>query len=77
MWRQEKRNGALIMRTDESVMPLIFNHTANYPFVLPHITYSRDGESFLIYQRNSCWVIISCILMTSLTEKALILQREI
>ena len=51
--------------------------SANSPFLLPHITYSRDGENFLINQRNSCWVIISFILMTSLTEKALTLQREI
>ena len=29
------------------------HHTANSPFLLPHITYIRDGENFLIYQRNS------------------------
>ena len=48
-------------------------HTANSPFVLPHIAYSKDGENFLFYQRNSCCVIISFILMNSLTE-VLILQ---
>ena len=51
--------------------------TANSPFFLPHIGYSRDGETFLIYQRNSCLVITSFILMTSMTGNALILQREI
>ena len=56
------------------------HHTANSPFVLPHITSSRDVENFAINQRNSCLAIImmiSFILMTSLTEKALIVQREI
>ena len=49
-------------------------HPTNSPFLLPHVTFSRDRENFFIHQRNSCWVIISFILMT---EKALILQREI
>ena len=52
-------------------------HTANAPFLLLHITYSRDGGNFLSHRQNSCWVIISFILMTSLTERALMLQGEI
>ena len=44
---------------------------------LSHITYSKDGENFFIYQRNSRWVIIFFVLMTSLSEEALIAQREI
>ena len=58
-----------------SLKPLISNITLQILlFLLPHITYSRDGENFLIYQRNSCWVIISLVLMTSVIERALILQ---
>ena len=53
------------------------HHTANSPFLLLHITYSRRGENFLIYQQISCWVIKSFILMTSLTKNAFMLQREI
>ena len=53
------------------------HHTASSPFLLPQITYSRDGENFLIYQWNSRWVIISFTFITYLTEKALILRREI
>ena len=41
------------------------------------IAYRRDGTNFLIDQRSSCSVIISFILMTFLTERVLILQREI
>ena len=51
----------------------IQHHAANSPFLLPHIVESRDRENCLTYQRKSCWVIKSFILMTSLTEKALIL----
>ena len=61
------------------VVFLTFNfqhHTASSSLSLSHITYSRDGENFLLYQRNSCWVIISFILMTFLSDRALILQRE-
>ena len=59
------------------------NETLNYsisnitlPILLSRITYSRDGENFLIHQWNSCWVIISFVFMTSLTEKALIIWRS-
>ena len=48
-------------------------HTASCPY----FTYSRSWQNFFIYQYNSWWVIISFILMTSLTENALLLQREI
>ena len=61
-------------------IPLPFNfhhHTANSPFLLPHITHDRDGENLLIFQRNSYRVIISFIPMTSLTENAFIIKREI
>ena len=55
-----------------------FQHrSANSSFLSPHITYRRGGENFVIYQSNPCWVITSVTLMTSLTEKALILQRGI
>ena len=47
------------------------HHTANSLFLLPLITYRRDGENFLIYQRNSCLVIIFFILVTSLTKNVL------
>ena len=52
------------------------HHTANSPFLFSHITYSRDGENLLIYQRKSCWVIMSFIIRTSLTEKALALAKR-
>ena len=58
--------------------PFRFQHrTANSPFSSPHITYSSDRENLVIYQRSSCWVMVSFILMTSLIENALILQREV
>ena len=74
---EEVRNAAYYVY--KTVVLLTFNfhhHTANYPFLLPHITYSRDKETFLINQGNSRWVIICFSLMTSLIEEALILQRN-
>ena len=35
-------------------LPTNLKKTAISPFLLPHIPYSRDGENFLIFQRNSC-----------------------
>ena len=65
-------------RTNDRYKPFNFqHHTVNSPFLLPHITNNRGGDNFLIGQRNSCWMIISFILMTSLTERALNMQREI
>ena len=41
------------------------------------ISYSRCGEKLIKYQANSSWVIMFVILMTTLFNKALILQGEI
>ena len=62
---QDIRKPANKVRTHASIAvhshvePFVFQHqTANSPFLLSHITYGRDGENPLIYQRNSCWVIM-------------------
>ena len=52
---------AWIIKQFQSDLPQFFNplvyfqhYAVNYHFLLSHITYSRDGENFLICQRNSC-----------------------
>ena len=72
--KQNKRLDSVIVIL---IVDNILLHTANSPFLLPPITYSRDDDNFFIYRQNSCSVIIPYILMTSLTEKVLTLQREI
>ena len=41
------------------------------------ISYGSGGEKLIKYQANSSWVIMFVILMTTLFNKALILQGEI
>ena len=45
--------------------------------MFPHISYRSSGEKLLKYQENLTWVIMLLTLMTSLTDKPLILQWEV
>ena len=54
-----------------------YSQITNSPFVFPYISYRRSGEKLLKYQENLTWVIMLSILMTSLTDKPLILQGEV
>ena len=60
-----------ISQVQSTVLPSIFLRAQ------PWISYRRCGEKLIKYQANSSWVIMSVILMTTLFNKALILQGEI